>query len=678
MKFLPEVQSVDEWKSRLNIAFIKRCASKLSKRKRSYLHRVLDHGVEPPPVLQTDRGVNSSHFQDPESWIINLYKNDPEGYQQVMKDRLNALTYGALAGPIVGGLKGKVFGKSPIVQPEFLLPQKDKVRVIKNLSKIPKMPKSTQKAALNEGNNLSYNSSYTSKETGCSFPGLKDKATLIASCPSGYMLLDDLAGYYYQFSSHKSTVHMKVVVLWFPGLPKPLYYVMMSAVFGESAAPAAAMGLHLGVLEAFECVSPEGIYKMGTWTHPEAYGLVTESKKWTDLVFKKPSKSNKHPWLHTQGENWARWKTGHSARSYFVHIDDVAWIARDNRSVHHLRNHTRKLYGKANLKTSPKVSDIASQVMEVTGSLLDSVGQQIGFTQEKWDKFDRSIESIRDSYKVKVELGLLYKVAGYANFIASTFPTLRAFMTSFSRFLGNVAQVAKSDRKLWALLKLEKILVPKALLDMMIQGYKHAIALRWTPAVYFLASEADAQSIHSTDACALGKDHPPGLGAIDHLIGDHCSVMLDPSHPFYERRIEFLEQLIFLLWLDVKTLHRIELKKRLLRKNKSLPPLLLKFYQDNERVKFNIIAFKARDQQLSTLIPIGSLTRDRHLILFPVRANTHEIVADPLSRNEDWETRRLAWTKERIPRSKTVTPIRLGYWTDVILRLENQYRSNLL
>ena len=104
-----------------------------SKKKRKTFIRFVTKGIDPPKSIPSDYGITASNYPDATKWIKSL--NDRE-LLAVLKDRAKSMRLGALAAPLKDS-STKVFGKLPIVMPEFLVEQTDKTRVVVDLSRKP-------------------------------------------------------------------------------------------------------------------------------------------------------------------------------------------------------------------------------------------------------------------------------------------------------------------------------------------------------------------------------------------------------------------------------------------------------------------------------------------------------------------------------------------------------------
>ena len=50
------------------------------------MHRFLEKGIPPPPVLLDEVDLGKEHFPDPEKWIRTVARKDPEYFEAIMKD----------------------------------------------------------------------------------------------------------------------------------------------------------------------------------------------------------------------------------------------------------------------------------------------------------------------------------------------------------------------------------------------------------------------------------------------------------------------------------------------------------------------------------------------------------------------------------------------------------------
>ena len=690
---LPRVRSLEDWRPNLNVDFLLSIGKYLSPVKRKEYTRLLREGIPAPPVIASDHGIlkrsaqGATYFQDrrtsrcydPARWLSSLLRSDPEGYEAVLKGRLAALEVGGLAGPIQGGLNGLVYGRKPIAFPEFLVPQKNKVRVCMDMSRKLRFEDRDRDEFV-----ASYNSSFVGKQTGCSFPSLRDKAALVASHLGGKMLLSDLTAMYNQLPSHRDAAHMKIVPILLPDWKEPRYYVMRAELFGASNAPAHAMSWHLLTVEAISKWAranslPESL-TTSDYLRPESIGLRTEDRHWRDLLpFTHASRKNDCPWVHTRGLTAAMWKTGqHRMPCYTLHIDDLGVVGHETpRDTIRMRDNVlREGYNRGNIVKSTKTSSDPASVLELCGSKIDMRGF-LGLSDEKWLKFGSEIVRAYEQRNVKQTLGSLLKVAGYANYVAQHFPRTQIYITALSRFLGKVSTVARDDKRLWRQLKKQFVTVPPVLLVMLHDGFQLAKAQQVVHVRELLATMVDAVVVFSSDASGESEKHdrPPGLGGVCHMTGRTFSTSLPRDHPFRYRHINFIEAFTSLITLDSVTWN-----VEALRSSQGFPELIIGVITDNMVYLSSCKSFRSRPVMAAILMLVGELCKKRKLVLRFEYANTDVIPADPLSRDnwKDYKSRRAAWPSQAIPDSSEILPVRIDYWTKRILYLEKDYELRLM
>ena len=192
---LPGVKIVDEWKSRVDVAKLRKMMDtkrgRLSAAKRTALLKALTEGTRPPKEFLEEWGYSCEDFRDPVAWMKSVRNGEPGAYIAFLKQRLKMFEMGAVAFLGVGkkALNKKVKGKNPIPLPETIITEgPDKNRTIVDWSVGPGTLSGKGPA------NPSANEGFASNEVSCTFPDLRDKAAMIAAFGGGWMTLLDIKG----------------------------------------------------------------------------------------------------------------------------------------------------------------------------------------------------------------------------------------------------------------------------------------------------------------------------------------------------------------------------------------------------------------------------------------------------------------------------------------------------
>jgi hypothetical protein len=302
---------------------------------------------------------------------------------------------------------------------------------------------------------------------------------------------------------------------------------------------------------------------------------------------------------------------------------------------------------------SQKIHPLPVQDGEVTGHRCNNREGTIGFIDEKWTKWNNTIQSVLNAHRVPITFALLMKAVGGAQHVAQLFPYLRAYFNPLSRFIGLVGTLAHSNsvqetKRKWRTLKTKPVQVPAILLQLLEQGWRRAMERKTIKAVLLLRTKFDWKHIFSTDA-ATGKQSDaysefarrPSMGMVCHISGITWARRFTQSSFWYQfglrtyqNGISILESIASLAWLIfcIRTFR--------------LYNCVILAYTDNTIWQYTAARAAGKGTVTICAAILAELLDTYQIDLRMFRANTKQIIADPISRFAPAETeaRRLAWT----------------------------------
>ena len=662
---IAKVPSLENWSSRLDVGEVTRMIndlastrgrSALSPKIRDTLLTLLTKGSPPPRHFLSDLGVTRDCFPDPERWIWDLFEKEPKKFLALLKQRIKMIDLDAIAGPI--SLDEKIGGRFPLPMPEQVIQEgPEKYRCIMDFSRVPDggFPEFIE----GQGPPTA-NKGYHKEETGCSFPTIPDKETMMMACPNGYISTNDLAGCFWQIKQHEKVLHMQIIVLWIPGWEEPRYYVLMTNAMGTAAAPASCVALHVGLIILADKYKP-GILSTKDYTKPEAYGLkVDKKRKWTDFLAKEPERRvNPRKWVYLQGASRGKWKTGGKLEMYLVHIDDVNVFGKDYKTCLLRTMYLRDFYSRINLLVSPKIDPTPLQIQVVTGheANMESNPMTIGYAEKKWEKFRESIVPLLESRDdTRFTAAHLLRAGGHFLHLAEVFFYLKPICIPFSRWLGTLNQICKQDKKLWREIMLKTTLVPRPLKTLLSKAWVTANQEVVMNVGWRLSSEVDTVRTLSTDACSQsdhdaipywlvkGHWHPAGFGAVDHESGTRSMFYLPEDHPLALRTIQFQEMFCAVGWI--------------LRRGQRGETIII--YVDNSCAEWWLRTFKSGDIYIALVWILADFVHENRIHLIVKRSDSKAIAADPLSRWFDEGS--VGYDKKAFEQTKKDWVERASFW----------------
>ena len=636
---LKNVPRVEDWKSRIDIDKVKYLIRnqpkdyRMSQKKTTALLNLLTEGTRPPKEFLEERGFSADNFRDPIQWMNEVAEGDPNAYIAFLEQRKKMLTVGALAGPLPNGMDSKIYGKSPMPMPEFVIQEgPEKFRVIMDFSAIPRGKGPTN----DRSERWTANSGFEKAETGCSFPDIRDKAAFIAAFGEGWASLVDIKAMFWQMKQHRSVLHYQVIPLKLPGDTVVRLYVLMGNAMGTSGAPAGCVSLHILLLDLADRIK-KGTMMTNEYSRPDTYGLAVETgKSWKDFLVHRPphikTKSgsvrvhrNDHSWVYLRGEFYGRWKTGDIMLMLLLHMDDAnlgGFRIKLNREA---TRHLLKFYVFINLLVSTKHPSTPTRTPILTGHLAIMPDKLIGFTDERWGKVWIAMQPVFRDEEATVED--LLKLAGLLNHLADLFFHVRIYFTPMSRWLGFLNTICNTDKRKWKNVMGRTTKVPAPLRALILDGWRALGSQRWTHVRDLLHSEADATLIVSTDASGESEEFPAGMGAVVHwasnsvgkptvVAGTKTMIVIPRNHPLASRPIACIELFCSVYWI-IKTCRYGE---------------IVILFTDNEPSRFWIQKWRAKPLYSALMMILANHAKKMNIKVIAKRLGTHDIPADPLSR----------------------------------------------